>query len=173
MNILKLLLIIAVFTSTKNALSQEKAISISSGGGVAIRPSNSLHLNKLNIPKINDYVNLTDIEIQIAPASHGRISISARGIKSEKVKGCDTCNITGKIIVIGNTDENLKYATAQRNTPKNKAANRKIIFRSALGKEYNSVTNSDGKFSVNKVPSGTYSIWVGDKEIVLNYILTK
>ena len=129
--------------------------------------------SNLSIPKTNDNVNMTDIEIQIDPATTGGINVTARGIRSEGVKGCTNCNVSGRIIVTGNAGNSLEYAAETSATVKaNKAANRKVVFKSSTGQEYSVVTGSDGKFSLSTVPAGTYSIWVGGKEVILDYILT-
>ena len=130
--------------------------------------------SNLSIPKSNDNVNLTDIEIQIDPATDGGIMVTAKGIKSTGIRGADNCcGITGKILITGSAGNNLEYDTATPSTSKtNKAANRKIVFKSSAGQEYSVVTGSDGKFSLSTVPAGTYSIWVGGKVVILDYILT-
>ena len=135
--------------------------------------------SNLSIPKTNDNVNLTDIEIQIDPATDGGINVTARGIKSAGVKGCDNCNVSGRIIITGNVGNNLEYETttdrnrkAKKTMKANTAILLKVVLKNSTGQEYSVVTGSNGDFSLNNVPAGTYSIWVGGKEVILDYILT-
>ena len=129
--------------------------------------------SNLRISKSPENVNLTYFEIQIDPAAGGDLMISMRSGNTKDVKDCNNCNISGRLIVKGNASNNLELATKTPATVKtSKGANRKITFKSSTGQEYSVVTGSDGKFSLSTVPAGTYSIWVGGKEVILDYTLT-
>ena len=134
-------------------------------------PTHSTHA----IPSSPENVNITFLEIQIDPGAKGGIDITARGTKTPKVRGCDDCAIAGRIIINGEATKEVEsvtndegYKTKQE---KNQGACRRVSFRDDANNEYAVVTNPEGGFMLNTIPNGTYSIWVGNKKVITNYVL--
>jgi hypothetical protein len=127
------------------------------------------------IPPGPDNINITFIEIQIDPVEKGGIEVTARGTKTSNLRGCDNCNIAGRIIIngdavkeIANTSNDLPTKIKQ---DKNSGASRRVAFKNEDNIEYAVVTNKDGGFLMSTIPNGVYTIWVGGKKVISDYIL--
>ncbi len=132
--------------------------------------------SNLRLATSPETVNLTDFEIQIDPTANGGYTVTAKGLRSQGVKGCDNCNVSNKIVFTGNAGSQFKSASkelsAKQQQLKNPAANITVTYKSADSKTYSAVTDPNVNCSISTLPAGVYSIWVGGKEVILNYILS-
>lgn len=136
-------------------------------------PTHTTH----KIPAGPDNINITFIEIQIDPAAKGGgIDITARGTKTPKVRGCDNCTVAGRVIVNGDAAKELGSVGSDEGTKakqaKNAGASRTVSFKTSDNHEYTVVSNTEGGFMLSTIPNGTYTIWVGGKKVISDYILT-
>ncbi len=127
------------------------------------------------IEKGPDNINITFIEIQIDPSLKGGYDVTARGTKTPKVRGCDNCTVAGRVIINGDSAKEFESATNDASTKtkqeKNQAACRNVTFRTSDNKDYAVVTNPEGGFMLSTLPNGTFSIWVGGKKVITDFIL--
>ncbi len=128
------------------------------------------------IEKGPDNVNITFIEIQLDPSAKAAYDVSARGTKTPKVRGCDNCTVAGRVIMTGNVEKEFASATSDSSTTakqlKNPASCRNVTFKTSDNKEYAVVTNPEGGFMLSTLPNGTYTIWVGGKKVISDFVLT-
>ncbi|MCF8294408.1 MAG: hypothetical protein K9I70_11420 [Chitinophagaceae bacterium] len=128
------------------------------------------------IEKSPDNVNITFVEIQVDPSAKAAYEVSVRGTKTPKTRGCDNCTVAGRVIMTGNVAKEFTSATSDSSTNvkqlKNVASCRTVSFKTADNKEYAVVTNPEGGFMLSTLPNGTYTIWVGGKKVISEFILT-
>jgi len=132
--------------------------------------------NTHKLPAGNDNINITFLEIQLDPAAKGDgFDVTARGTKSPKIRGCDDCTVAGRIIINGDAVKEIQSATndplVKTKQAKNSGASRTVTFKSDDNKQYAVATNPEGGFMLSTIPNGTYSIWLGDKKVITDYIL--
>lgn len=94
------------------------------------------------------------IEFTLSPQGND-IAVTARGVKTAGVKGCNNCNITGKLIFKGNTKVQLdeQLSGGQRKYPG-------CIFsftNEATGKSTDMTLDESGSFS-GTLDKGTYNV---------------
>jgi len=128
------------------------------------------------IPSGPDNINITFIEIQIDPSSKGGIEVTARGTKTPKVRGCDNCTVAGRVILSQDAAKEIESVSNDEPTKvkqaKNAAACRKVVFKNADNQEYAVVSSAEGSFMLSTLPNGTFSIYVGGKKVITDFILT-
>lgn len=131
--------------------------------------------NTHKMPVGPENINITFIEIEIDPMEKGGIQITARGTKTPKIRGCDDCTVAGRIIVNGAAAKELASTsndeTVKQKQEKNAAAGRIVTFRNQANQDYTVATNAEGSFMMTALPNGTYSIWVGGKKVITDFIL--
>ena len=86
------------------------------------------------------------------------INVTARGVRSEGVKGCDNCNISGKIVLSSGAEVLYKRGTKITFPPNCFLSNGKISMTAVL--------NADGSFNFTNVPKGTYQLSIGDNNVI-------
>lgn len=132
--------------------------------------------NTHKMPTGPESINITFLEIQLDPAAKGDgIDVSARGTKTPKVRGCDNCTVAGRIIINGTATKEIESVGTDSLTKSKQARNpgscREVSFRNDLNKAYTVVTNPEGGFMLSTLPNGTYSVWVGGKKVITDFIL--
>jgi len=112
-----------------------------------------------NITTVNvGSINSNNIEFTITQKGD-KFIVTARGIRSEGVKGCTNCNVSGKIIFKGDTEVPFKRGT-------------KIVFPpNAVNGQTEKIgtLNPDGSFSFTGVPKGKCDLWVDDVKIATGW----
>lgn len=131
--------------------------------------------NTHKMPSGPESINITFIEIEIDPMEKGGIQVTARGTKTPKIRGCDDCTVAGRIIMNGNSGKEFtsvsKEESVKQKQEKNAAASRIVTFRNETNQDYTVATNPEGSFMLTALPNGTYSIWVGGKKVITDFVL--
>jgi len=116
---------------------------------------------KLKVKELDCHLCGTYAEFTISK-SGDNINVSERGLKSTGVKGCDNCNVSGKITFTGGAEASFvphgvtNSATGMRNIST-------VIALPPIGGAVKTTTlNADGSFSFTGLPKGTYQLSLGD-----------
>jgi hypothetical protein len=100
-------------------------------------------------------------------------NVVARGIKSEGVKGCTNCNVSGKV----------KYSSTYAQNPKGEQSTLKTTgvknVKVILGKDpssssktiYTATVDEDGNFGFSNIPAGKYLLKIGEKVIAKGWVI--
>ena len=123
-------------------------------------------------PIIIEISNSDNVELSISK-SGDNINVTGRGIRSAGVKGCDNCNVSGKITFTGGAEKTVirgGYGMA------NKAVAPAVI-QALVGLTDEKTgrlvktakLNADGSFSFTGVPKGTYKLSVDDNTVATGW----